>query len=306
LRTTTLSFKSEYNQTKSPGDLNEFSGIPFPRARAQRILAEPTVEHRFDPLTTGTLGYSFTQDSASFGVTTETHAGKMGLDRRITRQDALGLEYEFKDYIFTGEEDFLIVLGTKILDRVPIFSGRDTVQSHIIGLKWTHDFTPQTSFSVRAGPRFSEGSVDPDVFTSLKHRFQQGEVTLEYRKSQNPVVGERGLVNTDGVTLTAKYKPLRQLELTAMPSFFRNTLNGQQVTVYKVKLEAAYAITRWLSLVGTYERLGQNGIFIPSAVFTTCVTCPADLALAGISRHANITSNVIGVSLVFKDRFRID
>ncbi|MBI4526144.1 MAG: hypothetical protein HY695_20285 [Deltaproteobacteria bacterium] len=314
VRPLTLSLKGEYIETQTPGELNVLSGVPTGRSQAQRFLFEPSVAYRFDRLTTGTLGYTFTKDEAG-DLTTDTHVGKLAIDRQITRLDHLGLEYIFTQFLFRGEELFILSKGdTKLPSPLPVctgagaipcsisvFRGRDTVLVHSIGPRWTRELTPLTTVSLRVGPRFSEGSVDAEVDATIRHRFKSGEVSFTYARTQASVVGESGTVDTDGVTLEAKYRILPPLEISAAPSFHTNKQGTAQSDVYRIKLEANYRLYSWLSLVGSYEWVHQNGILLPPAV----LAFPAELAAADFGRHVNTTQNVFALSLVGKFRTRL-
>lgn len=270
-RLLTLALKGEYLETQTPGELNVRTGIPSGRRRADRFLLDPSVAYRFDPLTTGTTGYTFTKDRLSGGgITTDTHVGRLGVERRFTRQDLGSLEYTYRQFIFGGD---------------------DTTDSHAITPGWTRELTPATSLTLKAGPRFSEGSVDAEIGSSIRHRFREGEVSLSYSRSQTAVAGEAGSATTDGVMLTLKYKVLPLLEFGAAPAFFRTARGPSDSKVYRIKFDATYEITRWLSLVGSYEYSFQKGI-LPGAV------------VAG-GRHAEIPNNILFLKLEIKDRFRV-
>jgi hypothetical protein len=270
LRPLTLAVKGEYIETTTPGDLNKTTGLVTGRERADHFLFDPSVIYSFDPLTTGTAGYSFSKDESG-GLVTNTHAARTGLNRRITRRDVASVEYLFQHFEFIGVE---------------------VVRAHTALLGWEHDLTPVTNLALRAGPRFSEGSTNAEVLASIRHRLQRGEVALTYARTETTAVGEVGTIKTDSMTLSGRYRVLPRLEVTAAPSYYRDRRGGEKSDVFGAKLEAIYELTRWLSLVGSYEYRLQKGILPGSRVVT-----------GGLNE--DIAKNVVFLSLVAKNRFRI-
>lgn len=262
----TLALKGDYTETLAPRELNVLSGIAGGRARANHFLLDPSMTYRFDPLTKGTVGYTFTKDRLSGGVTTDTHLGKIGLDRRITPRDTASLEFTYRQFVFDMDE---------------------TARSYAIVPGWTRELTPLLNFTLRAGPRFSDGSVDPEVSATIRRKLKEGEVSLVSTRSQTTVVGEAATVTTDSVSLVAKYKFLPFLELSASPSFFRTKLASSEAKVSRVKVDATFEVTKWLSLVGSYEFSFQKG------------------SLDRARPRDEISQNLILLRLVATDRFRL-
>lgn len=269
-RLLTLALKGEYTETQTPRELNVATAIAGGRVRAQRFAVDPSVAYRFDPLSTGTVGYSFGKDEIRGGVTTDTHTGRFGFERRITPRDLGSIEYRFSQFSF---------------------GGRDETKAYTIQPGWTHDFTPLTSVTLKAGPRFSSGSVDADVSASIRHKLEAGEIGLLYARSQTTVVGESGTATSDSVSLPIRYKFLPRFEAGLLPSFSRTTRSSFETKVYGMKLDGTYEITKWLSLVASYEYRLQKGV----------------LATAGtaLRRHDDIPNNILFLKLEIKDRYRL-
>lgn len=246
-RLLTLAFDSEYLDTQTPGEFNATTGLEVGRARAQRFSLSPSIAYRFDPLTAGTGGYVFTKDELAGGVLAETHTTDLGLDRRITPRDTGSFSYTFRQFAFGGG------------DTTRPFRSGDTIASSAFTLGWTREVTPLTSFTLRGGPRFSEGLVDPEVSASIRHRLKRGEVSFTYARSQTTVIGRTGTLDTESFAAAVTYQPLRFLQVSAAPSFFKSTNATFKAKVYRVNLGATYQITKWLSLVGSYEFSLQQG-----------------------------------------------
>jgi hypothetical protein len=291
-----LSLLGEYTETRSPGEFNDLTGFPLRRTQAHRFLVGPSAVYRFNPRTTGRLDYTFSQEERRAGVTTDTHIGVAGIEREITGRDTVGLYYTGTRYLFRGTEIFLITRGAEVLDSITTFEGRDSTVVHSVQPSWTRDLTPLTSFAVRAGPRFSEGSVKPQISASIRRQLRRGEIILSYDRSHTTVVGESGIVDVNAVGLTVRYNVLPTLELRLAPAYFHNKRGGVKSDVYRARFDATYDVNRWLSIVGTYLFNYQQGLFLPPVVLAEAD--PADLALAGIRPNADVTRNVVGLSLV--------
>lgn len=260
-RLLTLAAKGEYAETQTPGELNLVTGLPTERTSAHRFLLDPSITYRSDPLTTETVGYTFTKDTRKGGVTTDTHVGRLGLDRKVTSVDTAILEYVFREFTF---------------DR------SDRVRAHAITPGWKRELTPLTTFSIRAGPRFSEGSVDAEILTSLRRALAEGEIVLTYTRSQTTVVGEAGSVRANTGDLAVKYKILPLLELSLTPSYSRSTRSGFETNVYRIKFGATYEITRWLSLVGSYEYSLEKGVLKETTAARRRDEIPNSIVLLGL------------------------
>jgi len=182
----------------------------------------------------------------SGGASTDTHAMNLGLDRRITPQDTGNLGYTFRHFVFGGS-------GTS--------AGEDTITSHVLTLGWTRELTPLLSVTLRGGPRFSEGSVAPEVSASIRYKLKSGGLLFTYARSQTTSIGEARTLDTESFTASVSYQFLRLLQLSAAPSFSRNSSEGSDVNVYRLSLGATYQITEWLSLVGSYQFSLQQGSF---------------------------------------------
>lgn len=237
-RTLTLSFDGAFLETQTPGQLNVATGILVGRVRAQRLSAKPGVAYEFDPLTAGAAEYTLTEDELSGGVTILTHVGDLRLDRRITPLDTGSVGYTLREFDFDPG---------------------GTTTSHAVTLGWTRQLTPLTSLTLRGGPRFSEGSVDPEVSASIRHRLRLGEVSFTYSRSQTTVIGRAGSVDNEAFIATAVLEPLPSLEVRAAPSLLRTFDADREARVYALDLTAEYKITAWLSLEGAYEFSFQEG-----------------------------------------------
>ncbi len=254
----TLSLDATYMTTQTPGEFNTDTGLQTGRVPARRVSAMPALAYKLDPISTVTGDYTFAEDNSG-SVRTDIHGVDLGYERRFTARDTGSLRYAFRHFSFPD----------------------GTSNAHVLLLGWTRDIMPLTTVALQAGPRFSDGSLDPEIAVSIRRTFKHGEVSLGYTRTQATVVGETGVVETESVGATLVYRPLPSLEIRVVPGFFVSTRGDLEAKVYRVAVEAAYQITKWLSLTGSYQFSLQRGNLVPNA-----------------NRNEEIERNVLGLSLV--------
>lgn len=236
-RLITVSAEALYTKTQRPGELNPATGVELGRAQAERLSLGPSAVYRFDPLTAGSAAYTFTCDRLEGAVRTDTHTAVLGLDRRMTERDTASVGYAFRRFRF-GETD---------------------AGSHAATLGGTHAFTPRTSATLLAGPRFSEGSIDPEVSAAIRHKLKQGELSLIYARSPSTVIGQAGVVDTETFGVTAAYVRAPAWEMRSTLGVLSSTRAGLQADVQRMELEARYRVTRVVSFTGSYQFSVQRG-----------------------------------------------
>ena len=240
----TLSLTNTYIETQTSGDINVQTGIQQGRVRTEQLAFLPSIAYRFDPLTTATGGYSFTKTEQAGGTTNDAHTANWSLDRRLTPRDTGSLGYIFRAFRFDGAG----------------IAGGETTTSHAFTVGWTRQITPLTEIALRAGPRFSEGSVNAEALASLRQRLEHGELSFTYSASQDSVAGQAGAVNTHSFSASLTYRFLQFLQVGAAPAFFRNTRGDAEAKVYQLNLNAAYQINQWLALQSSYLFSFQQGM----------------------------------------------
>jgi hypothetical protein len=278
----TLSLTNTYIETQTSGDINVQTGIQEGRVRTEQLAFLPSIAYRFDPLTTATGGYGFTKTEQAGGTTNDAHIVNWALDRRITSLDTGSLGYIFRSFRFDGDS----------FTDGDSFAGGETTTSHAFTFGWTRQITPLTEISLRAGPRFSEGSVNAEALASLRHRLEHGELSFTYSSSQDSVAGEAGAVNTHSFSASLTYRFLQFLEVGAAPAFYRNTRGNAEAKVYQLNLNATYQINQWLSLKSSYLFSFQQGLLDS----TPAIAQPG---------NGNILHNIALLSLVITYPYRV-
>lgn len=237
----TLSTNASYTETRRPGELNLISrGITIEsgRTRGERRAIAPGLAYRIDPVTVGTATYSFAGDKLDGGVDTDTHTTALRLDRAVSRDSTLHTGYTNNQYRFGGAE---------------------SIEAHVLLFGVTHKFSPQTSATLLGGPRFTEGSTDPELSASVRHRLRQGELSTTYARSQSTALGLPGVVTTEAIDATATYTPTAALEFRSTPGIAQVERAGFQAEVYRFNVEMAYRLDRLYSLFSSYQYSMQRG-----------------------------------------------
>ncbi len=205
------------------------------RRRSSLIEAAPSVAHQFTPLTSGDASYAYARSDVSGGFVDTTHQGRLRLIRQLTPLDQGTVTYRIRQFESNRAE---------------------SITSHAATLGWRRQFTPNTVLSLEAGPRFSNGDVGAEAAASLEHRFQQATLTLAYSRTETIAVGRSGAVTADTGSGSLRFEPFKATHVALVASVARlsddNDSTFRDVTLYRAGATATYALTKWLTLRGSY------------------------------------------------------
>jgi len=235
----TLSVPVSFFQTRTPTELNLQTGLAVGRVRAERYTTNPAFSYRYNPLTTAKGDYTYSKDLLAGGITIDSHIVNLTLDSRLSPRDTVGPGY---------------------IGRRFEFSGFPAVTSHAFTLGWSHDLTPLTTFTLRGGPRLTEGTVDrlPEASASISHKLKRGQLSLSYVSTLTPVFGLTTALTAQSITAAATTELLPKLQLSAAPAFYKIS-EPFKATVYAMNLEASYQLTKTLALQASYLFYIQQG-----------------------------------------------
>src|SRR5437667_4407900 len=240
----TLSLPVAYYQSRTPTELNLTTGLAVGRVRAERYTTNPGFTYRFDPLTTAKGDYTFSKDLLAGGITIDSHIENLALDHRLSPRDTVGPGYVGRQFAFAGFP---------------------ALTSHPFTLGWSHELTPLTTFTLRAGPRLTEGTVDrlPEALASIRHTLKRGELSLTYASTLTTVIGQAAAAKAQSITGKARTELLPRLELSAGPVVYWISSEAFKATAYSVLLEATHQLTKTLALQASYQYSFQRGSFNP-------------------------------------------
>lgn len=231
-----LSFNPSYVQTQWPSEFNLDSRLAVRRAYAERLAVASSMSYEWKPLTRVNLDYGFVKDAMAGGIAIESQSVRIGFDRRTSDRNLHRIDYRFSSF---GFGDW----GTEA--------------SHLVSFGSTREITKLTSVDIGVGPRFLVrlGAIRPELSVSLRHRLQNGELDLNYSRTQATAIGSTGILNLQAITLPVSYQPTRRLTLTGTPAFVGATLDGRRFSIYTLDFEAVTQAARRLSVVA-YARIG--------------------------------------------------
>ncbi len=240
----TLSVAGAYYQTRTPQELNLTTGLAARRVLAERYTASPGFTYRFDPLTTVKGDYTFSKDLLAGGITIDSHIENLTLDYRLSPRDTVGPGYVGRQFAFAGFP---------------------ALTSHAFTLGWSHELTPLTTFTLRGGPRLTEGTIDrlPEALASIRHTMKNGELSLSYASTLTTVIGQAAAAMAQSITGKATTELLPKLVLSVGPAIYRVSSDAFKATVYSVVLEASHQLTKALALQASYQYSFQRGSFNP-------------------------------------------
>ena len=163
-RHTTLGLNAAFARTNNPVLLSQQVGLQ-PVAQIQPGRQEstgftitPSVSHQFSQLWSGNASYAYSIFTGQNTSSTTSNVLTLGTTRLFSPADTGALNYYFRTYD----------------------SSQGLVTSNVFTLGWTHRFSEFTTVSARAGPRFSQGQVRPEVFASVQHRMKFVDLSLTY------------------------------------------------------------------------------------------------------------------------------
>lgn len=237
-RTTTVTAQGAYTRTQRPGELNPDVGVESARGSAEGLSLGSSLANRPDAVTLRTVGYTYGQERLAGRPGSDTHAWTLESDQGVSRTDTLLLGYSYRRFLFDGQGD---------------------VDAHSLSAGVTREFSQRTSATVKGGPRYSQGSVDPEVSLSMRHRFDPGSLSLAYGRGLSTAIGEAGTVKTE--TLEAiLLRPIgRDFELRATAAWLSSERADRRAQVGRMALEASYRVNEPLFVFASWQGSAQHG-----------------------------------------------
>jgi hypothetical protein len=240
----TLSARGTFAKTRAPWEFNTSTGAAIRRIQADRLAVFPSIAYQFDPLTRATGDYTYSKDRIRESITIDSHILRLDLDRKITPSDSVGPGYIGRRFEFLG-------VGT--------------LTSHAPVLSWKRKLTPLTAVALRAGPRFTQGSLDdrPETVVSIEHQLKRGSMALEYSNTQSTIIGVPTIATTESLGGYAHYELLPYLRVTIAPAVVKVTAETFKTTMYFSNVELSYQLTKSLALKGSHQFSVMRGNLNP-------------------------------------------
>lgn len=238
----TLLADTSYTETETPGELDPQIGLELGRVQAERFYFSPSVLYQFNRLTIGSASYAFNRDEVAGGIGSDAHVLALQADHMMSRRDTLTVGYRAESFEF---ED-----GTN-------------VDMHVLLAGGTREFTPQTSLTLLAGPRFLDDEdaddVDVETVAALLHEFNRGDLGLTYTRSQTTVIGLVGTATTQSVYASLVYPFGKDLGLRAETGYIISERRGLETDAVVTDVEIAWRLDDYFTLIGAFEFNSQRG-----------------------------------------------
>jgi len=260
-----------YAQTHTPFELNFLTSAQTARVETERFFLNPSAEYRIDSLTRVRGEYGFSRDIFDNNVSIDSNIVNLGLERRVGVHDWIGPAYVGRHFTFGGDFN---------TPTAGFIGGNPApVNSYAPMVSWSHEFTTDTRLDVRAGPRFTDGSLDnrPEAFVGIRRRIQNGEVTLAYTSALTTVIGTVGATTSDSVLIRFVYEPVRHLTFTLQPTAAWISNSAFTSTIYTAYVEAAYQFNKYMTAKGSAYFSYQEGDFISTSGTSETLVIPRNV-----------------------------
>jgi len=260
-----------YAQTHTPFELNFLTSAQTARIKTERFFVNPSAEYRLDSLTRLRAEYGFSRDIFDNNISIDSNIVNLGLERRVGVHDWIGPAYVGRHFTFGGDFN---------TPTAGFIGGNPApVNSYAPMVSWSHEFTTDTRLDVRAGPRFTDGSLDnrPEAFVGIRRRIQNGEVTLAYTSALTTVIGTVGATTSDSVLIRFVYEPIRHLTFTLQPTAAWISNSAFTSTIYTAYVEAAYQFNKYVTAKGSAYFSYQEGDFISTSGTTETLVIPRNV-----------------------------
>jgi len=260
-----------YAQTHTPFELNFLTSAQTARVLTERVFVNPSAEYRPNALTRVTGEYGYSKDIFNSNISIDSNIFRAGLERRVGTHDWLGPAYVGRHFRFGGDFN---------TPTAGFIGGNPApVNSYAPMLSWSHEFTTDTRLDVRAGPRFTDGSLDnrPEAFVGIRRRIQNGEITLAYTSALTTVIGTVGATTTDSLLVRFVYQPMRYWTFTLQPTAAWIQNSAFTSTIYTGYVEAAYQFNKFITAKGSAYFSYQEGDFVSTSGTTQNLVIPRNV-----------------------------
>ena len=240
---TTWAADGEFWKTRTPGELNESTGLILTRATAERMAAHSSLRHRLNLVTSATIDYTATQDHVAGRPQATTQDTSATIERRHSPRTTFTLDYRFRDFVFA----------------TPGSTAVSDVVSHAITAGWTRVLTPRVQLTIGGGPRMTNASVSPEVSASLQYHTHSGEFSMSYVRTQATVIGLASVAETQSVGVATAWSLWSSMRVRLAPTFFRSDVEGARADAWVLMADLSRPLTRGLDLNLSVNSSMQHG-----------------------------------------------
>jgi hypothetical protein len=226
-----------YLDTTAPTELNLGTALAAARIRTTRMSGGSTAAYRLSRRASATASYQITRDRLEDGRTMRTSIARAGVDRALSRRVRLAFDYESSRFDSLSQ----------------------TTAAHAVRLGWTHAIGTSTQLQLRGGPRVTEGAASADLFALVNHTLENGALSVSFEQAQTTVIGMEVPIEARSVQVRGTWTPFRSLSCAAAPAIFRSTFGGRDIDVFRIGLEARYAMNKAMAFEASFGAETQRG-----------------------------------------------
>jgi len=238
-RLTTASLDAAYTRTNTPGELSGVAGVLLRRSSAERLLIHPALTRQIGRLTSGSFEYTWARDTLlGAGLRTDSHTATVGIDRQVTRRDAIGVDYELRRMAFHP-------------------GGAPT--SHVVRGGWSRPLTHIVNVELRAGTAVTEGQTAADFLGSIEHDGRLTDAAFRYTRTQTTLIGVNGVVDAQTWTASGTMNRGRSLTLRLAPSLSEMSNRSGRARAWRIGFDAEHATAGGFLVRTSYEFSKQGG-----------------------------------------------
>lgn len=234
-----LAFEGDYTSTNSLAEFAPGTIVEPGREHARVLTLTPSLRYQYDELTAGSAAYTSSRQELFGSPDTDIDTAAFGLEHAMSKRDTLAFDFAATHYDF---------------------GSGDTVESRVLTAGWTRALTPETSVSLAAGPRDTEGSRSTDVSAGLQQTLENGRFTLNYIRTQTAVVGQAGTVDSRSFAAMLDFTFDVDYEAQISPSYTSDTNGSLRADVTRLDLNLSCKLGKDVSLVGSYQFNRQRGL----------------------------------------------
>jgi hypothetical protein len=240
-----LSLIGRYDVSDRPGDLMFDTGVLLGRQRARRYQATPAIAFRVRPRTTITAQYDATKEALGADMRGDMYIARLGVSRMHSTRDVWSVNY----------------LGRTFANGADKFNPAAIERSHAVLFGYNRAVAVGTNFSVQGGPRVSSYSnTKPELLANFSRQIRAGRFGLDYWLGETIIMGIRGPVDIQSVSLKSAFPIRRNIELGAHAGVFHSqTLFQGHARVFHPELVLSYSPGRAYVIAGSYGVDFQKG-----------------------------------------------
>ena len=242
-RTGAAALTGEFVETQTPTDLNLETLRFVGQSPAQRIGSSEVFTFDLSAVTSLRVDHRFSRDSLVGGVTSVSNFGRLGVSRRMSERTSFRADYR------PGFIDF---------------SNGNQERSHSGTAGFVHAFTPVLEIEVDGGVRSTSGDIDPEISALMRHRMEQGALTVRYVRTRETTIGEGSSLQVQRLAAEVNYTPTRAIAFTVTPARASSGGTLSSDVVYVVDIQSRFRATRRWSILAT-GRFGQQERTLPTS-----------------------------------------